>query len=156
MIYLFFILFFFFSLYFLRQHECMLTLTLCHLIDLSLPGSSVHRIFPSKYTGVGCHALLRGSSRPRDRTHVSHVTCTGRQALYHWRHLGRPQAVLYQDFSCVHFLCFPPFFLNSRYFMLVPPGPKVLGWGPLGFLHRLLRWPPFVYRPAFSTGQWAF
>ena len=67
--------FFFFSLYFLRQHECMLTLTLCHLIDLSLPGSSVHRIFPSKYTGVGCHALLRGSSRPKDRTWVSCITC---------------------------------------------------------------------------------
>ena len=25
----------------------------------------------------------RGSSRPRDRTHVSYVSCIGRQVLYH-------------------------------------------------------------------------
>ena len=28
-------------------------------------------------TGVGCHALLRGSSWPRDWTRVSYVSCTG-------------------------------------------------------------------------------
>ena len=30
------------------------------------------------------------SSRPRDRTHISYVSCTGRQVLYHKRHLGSP------------------------------------------------------------------
>ena len=30
----------------------------------------------------------RGSSRPRDRTHVSYVSCIGRRVLYHARHLG--------------------------------------------------------------------
>ena len=54
--------FFFSSLYFLRQHECMFSLTLCDFIDHSPPGSSFHGIFPSKYIGVGCHALLWGSS----------------------------------------------------------------------------------------------
>ena len=29
-------------------------------MDHSLPGSSVHQIFPGKNTGVGCHALLQG------------------------------------------------------------------------------------------------
>ena len=29
--------------------------------------------FSSKNTGVGCHFLLQGSSRPRDQTQVSHV-----------------------------------------------------------------------------------
>ena len=29
---------------------------------------------PGKHTGVGCHALLRGSSRPRDRTQVSYFS----------------------------------------------------------------------------------
>ena len=31
----------------------------------------------------------RGSSRPRDRTHISCTSCIGRQVLYHERHLGR-------------------------------------------------------------------
>jgi len=30
----------------------------------------------------------RGYSQPRDRTHVSHVSCIGRQVLYHSHHLG--------------------------------------------------------------------
>ena len=33
--------------------------TLCDPIDCSLPGSSVHGIFPGKNTGVGCHYLLQ-------------------------------------------------------------------------------------------------
>ena len=32
----------------------------------------------------------RGSSRPRDRTCISGVSCIGRWVLYHWRHLGIP------------------------------------------------------------------
>ena len=35
--------------------------------------------FPGKNTGVGCHSFSRGSSRPRDQTHVS---CLGKQTLY--------------------------------------------------------------------------
>ena len=42
--------------------------------ESSLPGSSVHGDSPSKSTGVGCHALLRGSYKPRDQTQVSHIT----------------------------------------------------------------------------------
>ena len=37
-----------------------LCLTLCDPMDYSLPGSSIHGIFPGKSTGVGC--LLRFSS----------------------------------------------------------------------------------------------
>ena len=33
--------------------------TLSDPMDCSLPGSSIHRIFPGKSTGVGCHGLLR-------------------------------------------------------------------------------------------------
>ena len=39
----------------------------------SLPGSSVHGDSPGKNTGVGCHALLWGSSQPRNLTQVSHI-----------------------------------------------------------------------------------
>ena len=47
--------------------------TLCDLMDCSPSGSSVHGDFPSKNTRVRCHALSRGSSQPRDWTHVSLV-----------------------------------------------------------------------------------
>ena len=42
-------------------------------MDFSLSGSSVHGDTPGKNTWVGCHALLRGSSQPRDRTKGSHM-----------------------------------------------------------------------------------
>ena len=35
-------------------------LILCDLMDCSLPGSSVHGVFPGKDTRVGCHSLLQG------------------------------------------------------------------------------------------------
>jgi len=37
-----------------------LCLTPCDSMDCSLPGSSVHGIFPGKSTGVSCHFLLQG------------------------------------------------------------------------------------------------
>ena len=42
-------------------------------MDGSPPGSFVHRDSPDKNTGVGCHALLQGSSQPRDQPQVSHT-----------------------------------------------------------------------------------
>ena len=39
----------------------------------SPPGSSVHGILQAKNTGVCCHFLLQGSSRPRDQTQVSRI-----------------------------------------------------------------------------------
>ena len=38
---------------------------------------------PGKNTGVGCRTLLQGSSQPRDQTHISYVSCIGRQVLHH-------------------------------------------------------------------------
>ena len=35
-------------------------LPLCYIMDCSLPGSSIHGIFPGKSPGVGCHFLLQG------------------------------------------------------------------------------------------------
>ena len=40
--------------------------------------------FPGKNTAVSCYFLLQGSSRYRDRTSASCVSCIGRQILYHW------------------------------------------------------------------------
>ena len=36
-------------------------LTLCNSMDCSLPGSSLHGIFPGKNIGVGRHSLLQGN-----------------------------------------------------------------------------------------------
>ena len=45
------------------------------------PGSSFHGIFPAKILEWVAISFSRGSSWPRDRTHIS---CIGRWILYHW------------------------------------------------------------------------
>ena len=80
-----------------------LCLTLCDLMTCSLPGSSVHRILPSKNTGVCCH--YRGSSQLRDRTQVSWVSRIGRGILYRWHHLGRPCCCLWTGLTGMRSCC---------------------------------------------------
>ena len=46
-------------------------LTLCNLMDCSLPGSSVHGILQARVLEWVAISFSRGSSRPRDRTQVS-------------------------------------------------------------------------------------
>ena len=50
----------------------------------SPPGSSVHGIFQARMMEWVAISYSEGSSRPRDQTHVSHVSCIGRQILYLW------------------------------------------------------------------------
>ena len=50
-----------------------LCLTLCDPMDCSLPGSSVHGIFQAIVLEWIAISFSRGSSRPRDRTRVSHI-----------------------------------------------------------------------------------
>ena len=61
---------------------------------------------PGKNTGVGCHVLLRGSSQPRDRTHVSYISCIGRQALFHSWCLGSPKVTLLYLLCIYYYICF--------------------------------------------------
>jgi len=58
-------------------------LTLCDLTDSSPPGSSVHGISQARTLEWIAMPSPRGSSRPRDQTRVSCVSCIGRQILYH-------------------------------------------------------------------------
>ena len=51
--------------------------TLCDPMDCSLPGSSVHGIFPGKNTGVGCYILLQGNL-PRSRIEPASPALAGR------------------------------------------------------------------------------
>ena len=52
-----------------------LCLTLCDPVDCSPPGSSVHGILQARILECVAFPFSRGSSRPRDRAHVSYVSC---------------------------------------------------------------------------------
>ena len=58
--------------------------------SLCPPGSSVHGILQARILEWLAMPFSRGSFCARDWTHVSYVSCTGRQILYHWLHLGSP------------------------------------------------------------------
>ena len=46
---------------------------LCNPMDCSPPGSSVHKIFQARILEWVAISFSRGSSRPRDQTHISHL-----------------------------------------------------------------------------------
>ena len=58
-------------------------LTLCDPMDCSLPGSSVHGILQAGILEWVAMPSSRGSSQPRNPIHISYVSCTSRQVLYH-------------------------------------------------------------------------
>ena len=53
------------------------SLTLCDPMNCSPPGSSVHGIFQARILEWVAMPSSRGSSQPRDRTHVSCIFCIG-------------------------------------------------------------------------------
>ena len=63
---------------------------------------------PGKNTGMGCHALLQGTSKPRGRAHISCVSCIGRRVLYNQRRLGSPTGSVFglkcSDLGCLSLL----------------------------------------------------
>ena len=66
---------------------CMLTqscLTLCHPLDCSLPGSSVHGILQARILEWVAISSSRRSSRPRDRTQVSFSRGSSRPGIEPW------------------------------------------------------------------------
>ena len=58
-----------------RSHAQLLSLTLCDSMDRSPPVSSVHEILQVGILRWVAISFSRGSSRPRDRTHVSCSSC---------------------------------------------------------------------------------
>ena len=72
-------------LYFPVNEVAQSCLTLCDPMDCSLPGSSVHGIFPGKNTGVGCHYLLQ-EIFPTKGLNPGLLHC--RQTLYRLNHQG--------------------------------------------------------------------
>ena len=55
--------------------------TLCDTMDYSLPGLSVHEILPVRILEWIAMPSSRGSSQPRDQTHVSYFSCIDRWIL---------------------------------------------------------------------------
>ena len=86
------------------MHACLVTQscpTLCNSMDCSPPGSSVHGILQARILKWVAIPSSRGSSKPRDRTHLSYVSCIGWWIPYHQRHLGNPYMALLSRFSRV-------------------------------------------------------
>ena len=52
--------------------------------------SSVHGILQARVLEWAAMTSSKVSSRPRDQTHISYVSCIGRQVLYHWAIRGSP------------------------------------------------------------------
>ena len=62
----------------------------CDSLDYNLPGSSVHGILQARMLEWVVMSFCRGPFQPRDQTNISHVSCIGRQILYHLSHQGSP------------------------------------------------------------------
>ena len=78
----------------IKQHMCVhvktlqLCPTLCNPMDCSLSGSSVHGILQARTLEWVAILSFRGSSRPRDWTRISYISCIGKQVVYHQRYRG--------------------------------------------------------------------
>ena len=105
-------------------HTC---LTLCNPMDCNPPGFSVHGILQARILEWVVMPSCRGSSRPRDRTHVFYMSCLGRWVLYDQHHR------LYYVLSHVLLFCDP---VNCS-----PPGSSVHGI----FQARILKWIAYTY-----------
>ena len=68
--------------------------TLFYPMDCSPPGCSTHWIFQARVLEWVAISFSRRSSQPRDQTHVSRVSCTGQQILYHWATWEAPVMLL--------------------------------------------------------------
>ena len=70
---------------------------LSNSVDCSLPGSSIQGSLQAGILRWVAMSFSRGSSLPRNCTHISYVFCIGRRVLYHQRHLGSQPWASYID-----------------------------------------------------------
>ena len=72
--------------------QCLLSYSVesdsCDPMDCNPPGSSVHGISQARMLEWVAIPFSRGSSQPRDWTHVSCVSCISRQIILPLSHLG--------------------------------------------------------------------
>ena len=72
------------------QQSLQWRLTLCDPMDCSPPGSCVHGILQARILEWVAMPFSRGASPPRDRTHVSCVSCTA-DRFFTAESPGKPQ-----------------------------------------------------------------
>ena len=79
--------------------------TLCDPMGCSSPGSFIRGIFQARILEQIVISYSRVTSQPGDRTHVSCISCIGRQILYPLSHLGSPflEITLYNWMSLFQF-----------------------------------------------------
>ena len=56
--------------------------TFCDPVDCSPWGSSAHGISQTRILELGSLSFSRGSSQPRDQTHISYISCIDRWILH--------------------------------------------------------------------------
>ena len=78
-------------IFYIKMHACLCAcsvaqscLTLCHRMDCSPSGSSVHRIFQTRILEWVAISFSKGSSRPRDQTCITYVSCVTSRLLTSW------------------------------------------------------------------------
>ena len=76
--------------------------TLCDPMDFSPLDCLVHGITPRRILEWVAVPFSRGSSRPRDQTQVSYISCIGRQVLYQQCHLGLASYSIYPQQKCAY------------------------------------------------------
>ena len=88
-------------------------LTLCDPMDCGPSGSSVHGVFLARIVKWVAISYSRGSSQPRDQTHVSCISCTADEFLLlsYW---GRPILTVLHNTTLKNILC-------SAYSSISPP-----------------------------------
>ena len=59
-------------------------LTLCDPMDCCPPGSSDHGLFQARIFEWFAISYSRGSSQPRNQTHISYISCIVGRVVYHW------------------------------------------------------------------------
>ena len=70
------------------NYACVYTQSYLTFCEPSLPNSSVHGIFQVSILEQVAVSFSRGSSWPRDWTHITCVSWIGRQVLYQLSHQG--------------------------------------------------------------------
>ena len=96
--------------------------TLCGHMDCSPPGSSVHGIFQARILEWVAVPTSRGSSQPRDQTHIS---CIGRQILYHWTTW---EALMYTCLGVCMLSCFSHVWLFTTLWTVAHQAPLFSGF----------------------------
>ena len=76
-------------------HACSVTQSCPAFVDCGLPGLSVHVNSPARILEWVAVSFSRGSSQPKDRTHIPFISCNGRWALCRQHHLGSLLVQLY-------------------------------------------------------------